>query len=184
MDTLYCSDAASWRKWLEENGRSVSEIWLLYLKEHVAKACVTYRKSLEEALCCGWGDGRIRRIDEDSYARKFTPRTVRSMWSENNIELMRSLIEDGRAEPVAAEAFQQAMEANRVVRQPADPTLPPHLAEIIRADAAAGQAFDALRPSHRREYTRWIVDAKREETRKRRAQKAAEMLNEGERPRM
>ncbi len=182
METLYCRDAAEWRRWLETHGDEASEIWLIYLKKGNEDPCVTYPDSVDEALCHGWIDGRIKRIDEAKYVRRFTPRTHNSRWSEANIRRMGELVRTGRVVERAASEFRRAVEEDRVVRQPKHPTLPDELLEDLKRDDEAFHIFEKIAPSLRRQYVLWITDAKRPETRLRRLQRAKAMLRAGERP--
>ena len=83
-NTLYAKDLPEWHAWLELNYASVKEVWLVYYKVHTGQPCIDYEDSVEEALCFGWIDSLVQRIDEASYARKFTPRTNTAKWSESN----------------------------------------------------------------------------------------------------
>src|ERR1700733_9522566 len=73
-----------WRKWLEAHHDSTPEIWLVFPKRHTAEECFSYDDAVEEALCFGWIDSIVRRLDDDRYARKFTPRKAGSRWSTIN----------------------------------------------------------------------------------------------------
>jgi hypothetical protein len=95
-NTFTAADRASWRKWLEEHGVNESEVWLVYYKATTGKPCISYQDSLEEALCFGWVDSIIQKIDEEKYARKFTPRRAGSKWSELNKHLVARLVKEGR----------------------------------------------------------------------------------------
>lgn len=95
MHYISVSDRKAWRAWLTENHASEKEVWLAYYKKHTGKATVTYMDSVKEALCFGWIDGLKKRIDEQKYAHRFTPRRVNSKWSALNIRLAKELIESG-----------------------------------------------------------------------------------------
>ena len=86
--TFTAPDRATWREWLVEHGASETEVWLVYSKAGRGKASIPYEDSLEEALCFGWVDSLIQKIDEENYARKFTPRKPGSQWSELNKHLL------------------------------------------------------------------------------------------------
>jgi hypothetical protein len=94
--TFTAPNRATWREWLTGHGASESEIWLVYYKAGAGKATITYEDSLEEALCFGWVDSLIQKINEQEYARKFTPRKPGSKWSELNKHLVTKLIKEGR----------------------------------------------------------------------------------------
>jgi uncharacterized protein YdeI (YjbR/CyaY-like superfamily) len=87
---------AAWRKWLERNHAASRGVWLHFHKKHTGKASITYPEALDEALCFGWIDSIVRRIDADIYARKFTPRTNEKNWSARNLGHMQRLIDAGR----------------------------------------------------------------------------------------
>jgi uncharacterized protein YdeI (YjbR/CyaY-like superfamily) len=82
--TLDVRKRPQWRKWLEAHHDSASEIWLVFYKRHTGEECISYDDAVEEALCFGWIDSIVRRLDDDRYARKFTPRKPESRWSTSN----------------------------------------------------------------------------------------------------
>src|SRR5512146_285958 len=94
--TLVAQNRQEWRAWLEQHYQSESEVWLIFSKSHTGQACVSYDDSVEEALCFGWIDSIIQKIDEDRYARKFTPRRLGSEWSPSNKRRIAKLIQEGR----------------------------------------------------------------------------------------
>ena len=98
-DTLYVSDREEWRKWLEENYKTATEIWLIYYRKHTGVPRVPYNDAVEEALCFGWIDSTAKKIDQDRYAQRFTPRNSRSTYSQTNKERLRRLIEKGKVVP-------------------------------------------------------------------------------------
>ena len=98
LETLDVRSRQAWRDWLAEHHASSSEIWLVYHKKHTGVTCVDYGHSVEEALCFGWIDILVRRLDEDRYARKFTPRKPNSRWSDSNLRRYADLAERGLLE--------------------------------------------------------------------------------------
>lgn len=94
--TFQSPDRAAWREWLAEHGATETEVWLVYYKAGTGKPCISYTESLEEALCFGWVDSIIQKIDEEKYARKFNPRRIGSKWSELNKHLVVKLVKEGR----------------------------------------------------------------------------------------
>jgi uncharacterized protein YdeI (YjbR/CyaY-like superfamily) len=95
-ETFFAADRVTWRDWLERHHIDKSEIWLVFLKKHVDEPCVTYDEAVEEALCFGWIDGVLRRIDDREHAVRFTPRKPGSVWSESNVVRVERLIAEGR----------------------------------------------------------------------------------------
>jgi len=84
MKTFVARTAEDWRAWLDAHHASESEVWLVFYKQHTGIAAVTYEDSVDEALCFGWVDSLIKRLDDARYARKFTPRRAQSQWSASN----------------------------------------------------------------------------------------------------
>jgi uncharacterized protein YdeI (YjbR/CyaY-like superfamily) len=175
--TFIAPDRATWRGWLEEHGSSEQEIWLVYYKAAAGKPTISYQDSLEEALCFGWIDSIIQKIDEESYARKFNPRRSGSNWSELNKHLVAKLVGEGRMTAAGLAKVDFDVEAAPQAR-PKRPSLPlpDWLKEALMADAIAWENFQKLPPSHQRNYIGWISDAKREETRQKRIRYAIERL--------
>jgi uncharacterized protein YdeI (YjbR/CyaY-like superfamily) len=93
---LYVTDRESWRAWLRQNHDRNKEVWLIYYRKHAGKPSILYDDSVEEALCFGWVDSVIKKIDDEKFARKFTPRTSRSRWSEANKKRVEKMIKEGR----------------------------------------------------------------------------------------
>jgi len=92
---IFCKDRKEWRTWLKENYFLLKVIWLIYYKKHTGKLSVSYNDAVEEAICFGWIDGQIKRIDDEKYMQRFTPRQAKSQWSLNNIKRARRMIEQG-----------------------------------------------------------------------------------------
>ncbi|HVM70191.1 MAG TPA: YdeI/OmpD-associated family protein, partial [Anaerolineales bacterium] len=143
---------------------------------------ISYQDSLEEALCYGWVDSIIQKIDEEKYARKFTPRKPGSKWSELNKHLVAKLIKEGRMTEAGLAKVDFPLE-QAPSRRPSRPALPvpDWLQEGLMASPPAWENFSKLPPSHKRNYILWISDAKREETRQKRIREAIGRLEKNER---
>lgn len=179
--SIQCSDRRSWREWLERNHGNHDEVWLLFYKKHTGKPTINYRESVEEAICFGWIDGLKRRVDEERYAHRFTPRRKKSRWSELNVELARKMIKEGHMTPAGMAAFQQreSYDANYSgIKKDAALSLSKTNKEALKADPVAWRNFNALAPGYRRQYILWIETAKRPETRIKRLGQAIELLHE------
>jgi len=180
--TFSAPDRAAWRTWLAGHAGSDSEIWLVYYKKHTGRPTVSYLDSLEEALCFGWVDSLIQRIDEDKYARKFTPRKAGSEWSEVNRRLAAKLIREGRmTEAGLARVDFPVPEVEGPRQQPSALSIPDWLEPALKASPLAWGNFEKLPPSHQRRYIAWISDAKREETRQKRIREAIALLEGNQR---
>ena len=137
---------------------------------------IPYEESIREALCFGWVDSLIKRLDDDRYARKFTPRKPASKWSALNRKRWKELKAAGR---LAAPGLAAAPTGKGYARPPAIPELPAHVARALKTSPRAWAVFRKLPPSHRREYVVWIHMAKRPETRERRVRAAIALLTAG-----
>jgi uncharacterized protein YdeI (YjbR/CyaY-like superfamily) len=178
--TLYVSDRASWRAWLEENHASEREVWLVYYKKHTGRPRIPYDDAVEEALCFGWIDSTVRRLDEERYLQKFTPRRERSNWCESNVKRARRLIAEGRMTRAGLDAIAEgALEQKSAPRlKPEELEVPRFFSAALKKTPKAWENFNALAPSYRRDYVHWITHAKRDETRERRLREAARLLSE------
>jgi uncharacterized protein YdeI (YjbR/CyaY-like superfamily) len=171
-EKLYLTGREDWRAWLERNHNRKREVWLIYYKKHTGKPRIPYDDAVEEALCFGWIDSTVQKIDEDKYAQRFTPRTEGSRWSELNLKRARKMIKQGKMTRVELEKFREV--EKRLRRMPKrrkserETILPPDLEEALAKDPEAERNFDSFAPSHKRMYIGWINEAKRPETRKRR----------------
>src|SRR5256885_14789235 len=94
--TLYVTSRDDWRAWLEKNHETEKEVWLIYYKKHTNRPRIPYDDAVEEALCFGWIDSIVQKIDDERYAQKFTPRKSSSKWSESNKRRVRKLLQEGR----------------------------------------------------------------------------------------
>lgn len=108
MDEVYAQNRAAWRTWLEENHDKCDGVWLVYYKKHTGTPTIDYDDSVKEALCFGWVDNIIRRIDEEKHARRFTPRRAGSNWSESNKKRVAELLEEGCIAPAGLAAVAAA----------------------------------------------------------------------------
>jgi uncharacterized protein YdeI (YjbR/CyaY-like superfamily) len=175
MKTFDARTLDRWRAWLEKHHASETEIWLVFHKQHTGKPSVDYIDALDEALCYGWIDSLIKRIDEDKYARKFTPRKPVSKWSEVNRKRYAALAKAGRLAPAG-----KARSPEGGSKHDAKPTvpekIPPAIAKALKASPAAWKFYQTLTPREQRMYFGWIHLAKQPETRQRRLAEAIRLL--------
>jgi uncharacterized protein YdeI (YjbR/CyaY-like superfamily) len=140
---------------------------------------VSYNDAVEEALCFGWIDSTIKRVDDEKYVQKFTPRNKGSQWSDHNKRRVRKMIEENRMTPAGMEAI-NGVDLTVTVRKPAaDPAIPGYFMDALKDNRAAFRNFSSLPPSGRKLYLLWISDAKKEETRQKRLQECLMLLEQG-----
>lgn len=167
-----------WRKWLEQHHDSENVVWLIFSKCHAGQTSLGYEDAIEEALCFGWVDSLVKRLDDNRYARKFTPRKADSRWSTVNRRRYEALKERGL---LAAPGLERAP-TNRSgdAPRPSLSQVPRYLEEALKGNARAWRFFEQLAPSYRRNYIAWIDSAKREETKAKRLREAIGLLAAGQ----
>jgi len=164
-----------WREWLDTNHGSETEIWLVFHKRHTGTASVDYMDALDEALCYGWIDSLIKRIDDGRYARKFTPRKPVSKWSDVNRKRYAELAKAGRLKPAGKARSPES--GSKYDAKPSVPEkIPPAIAKALKASPAAWKFYQTLTPREQRMYFGWISLAKQQATRDRRLAEAIRLL--------
>jgi uncharacterized protein YdeI (YjbR/CyaY-like superfamily) len=188
MKTLHVVQRAAWRRWLARRGKEEKEVWLVFYKRHTGRKRLEYDAAVEEAVCFGWIDSIIRRLDGERYIQKFTPRRPRSQWSDLNIERARRMIAAGLMTPAGAAVFDPALLERGPVPSPTRAAgmrpLPAYIAAALAADSKARAFFEGLTPSYRQRYLGWVDSAKKEETRQRRLAEMLSDLRAGRKPGM
>ena len=182
--TLHAEDRDEWRKWLERNHAAQVEIWLVFFKHQPAKKQISYEESVEEALCFGWIDSIIQKVDEGRYARKFTPRKKKSRWSALNKQRAAKMMRAGKmTEPgLASLNFTDDRDdyGRTADKAREGPIPPPFLVRRLKRNREAWNNFQLMAPSYRRNYIGWITAAKTVETRERRMEEAIRLLARNE----
>ncbi|MGB7061683.1 MAG: YdeI/OmpD-associated family protein [Candidatus Zixiibacteriota bacterium] len=186
--TLYVTNRDDWRAWLKKNHSSQKEVWLIYCKKHTGKPRIPYDDAVEEALCYGWIDSTVKRIDEEKYAQKFTPRNEKSNWSELNKRRAKKMIREGRMTEAGLAKFKQAKKQKDKEAKDKPPrkrlVIPLDLKKALSANKKALENFNNFAPGYRRLYIGWISDAKRKETREKRIKQTVKWSAENKKPGM
>jgi uncharacterized protein YdeI (YjbR/CyaY-like superfamily) len=107
---LYVTNREEWRTWLKENHETEKEIWLVFFKKNSGKPGIIYEDAVEEAICFGWIDSLVKKIDDQSYSQKFTPRTVKAGWSVSNKIRAERMIQQGRMTQAGLDKIREAKE--------------------------------------------------------------------------
>ena len=176
LERLEFRSRRQWRTWLGKNASSSPGVWLVFYKKHARTKCLEYEDSVREALCFGWVDSLIKRLDADRFLFKFTPRKPTSKWSDSNRKRWAELEAAGLLTPAGQAA---APTTNRYAAKPTIPELPAYIAKALETNRRAWDFFQKLAPTNRRRYVVWIHIAKREETRQRRLAESIELLAAG-----
>jgi len=168
---VYFDSPAAFRRWLEAHHDTATELVIGFHKRHTGRPSLSWAESVDEALCFGWIDGIRRRVDDERYTIRFTPRRSTSIWSLINIRRVTALAEAGRMRPAGLRAFEQRRPGRSGLysfEQGGNRTLTDAELERFRSNRAAWTFFEAQPPGYRRVATHWVLSAKREDTRARR----------------
>jgi len=182
MRPVFFATPDGFGKWLQGHGAVAQELLVGFYKTHSGKPSMTWPESVDEALCFGWIDGVRKRIDDVSYTIRFTPRKPSSPWSSVNIKRVQALSEQGRMRPAGMKAFQARRENKSGVysyEQRPDQLAEPY-AGMLAGKKAAARFFSEQPASYRRAAIWWIVSAKKEETRLKRAQALIDLSGKAE----
>ena len=183
MNPKFFKTPSDFRKWLAAHHAKSKELWVGFYKKNSGKPSITWPESVEEALCFGWIDGVRKRIDEDSYKIRFSPRRPNSIWSAVNIKIAQRLITEKRMLPAGMKAFAARKEYRSGIysyEQRSAELVEPYQAKLKR-NVAAWKFFQAQPPSYRKMINWWIVSAKQEETRLKRLDRLIEASAKGQR---
>jgi uncharacterized protein YdeI (YjbR/CyaY-like superfamily) len=171
MEPITFETPAAFRRWLQQHHATEREVWVAYYRSSTGKPSMTWKESVDEALCFGWIDGIRKRIDGERYTNRFTPRRPGSNWSAINIERVGELIEQGRMRPAGLRAFEARREDRSGIysyERRHEATFSPEFEKRFRAKKRAWAGFEARPPSYRQAAIVWVMSAKRPETRERR----------------
>jgi uncharacterized protein YdeI (YjbR/CyaY-like superfamily) len=176
---LYARNRDEWRSWLSANHAAEKEVWLVFFKKKTGKPGVSYDDAVEEALCFGWIDSIVKKVNDEKYMQKFTPRTARASWSASNRERAERMILEGKMTPAG---LNKVLEAKQSGRWEASATprsawaMPEELQAALVASPTARDNFEKLAPSYRRQFAGWIGSGKQRVTRLKRVKEAIELL--------
>lgn len=179
-EAVYFESADAWRAWLDEHHASATQLWLGFWKKGTGHPGLTYSDAVDQALCFGWIDGLLNRVDDRRHKIRFTPRRPGSNWSKVNVDKVaalearglmtpagRAAHESGKHDPRGAYAYESTDEA----------VLTPELEAQLAASPVAVAFFEAQRPSYRRAVKGWIMSAKQDKTR---VKRMAELVADSE----
>ena len=184
--TLSAKDRKAWRAWLSENHVTQKEVWLVFYKKHTGKPTVSYEDAVQEALCFGWIDSIVRRIDEERYMQLFTPRKTGSNWSDLNKRRVKKLIAQGLMTEAGLRKVVEAKKDGswRNLDTVEKLTVPADLSKALSGNKRAKDNFAGLSSSRKKAFLYWIGSAKTEGTRTKRIVETVRLLVEKKMPGM
>ena len=168
---IYFINSNEWRAWLEKNHTLFNEIWLIHYKKSSGKKSLNHFNAVEEALCFGWIDSKLKKIDEERFILRYSPRKSKSVWSKINKENAEKMISLGKMTKAGFDKIEEAKKQGfwdtaytNLVKE----RLPSDLKNALLVNKIAWHNFQNFANSYRNMYIGWVKNAKTEGTRKKR----------------
>ncbi len=140
--TLYVTNRKAWRSWLARHYKTEKEIWLVYYRKETGKRRIAYNDAVEEALCFGWIDSTVKRLDQERFAQKFSPRNPKSKYSQANLERLRKLIAQRKVRKEVRDALGDLAVENFQI--------PPDILQALKANPIAWKNFQMFSDAYKR----------------------------------
>jgi uncharacterized protein YdeI (YjbR/CyaY-like superfamily) len=182
IEQIYFPTRTAWRNWLKKNDLSKRKIAVIVYKKHTGKSSLSQKELMEEAICFGWIDTTVKKLDYRRYLRYFVRRNNKSKWSKNTLRYARDLMKEGKMSAEGIKRYKEGLE-----RKPHDegipknPRVPKYFLEEIEKETRAKENFDKIPPSYKRTLLRWLLRAKLEETKTKRVKIIVQSLKMNER---
>ena len=183
MEQLYVESLSEWRTWLQENHHLSKEVWLVFYKKESGKHSLTYEEAIEEALCHGWIDSIIKKVDDECYLRKFTPRKDDSKWSDLNKKRVKKLIRKNRMTDYGLAKVEIAKKNgiwDKSDQHRMQFEMPVKFQLALDQNPKARDFFNTLTKTDQEQYVNWIATAKRPDTREKRIKESIGLLEKGQ----
>jgi len=171
VNALLFRNRKEWRHWLEKNHTILTGVWLIHYKKSLSNESVNHFDAVEEALCFGWIDSKLKKIDEERFILKYSPRKPKSVWSKISKGIAEQMISLGKMTPAGFEKIEVAKKQGfwdtaytNLVRE----RLPSDLKKALMVNKTAWNNFHHFANSYRNMYIGWVNNAKTEKTRKKR----------------
>ena len=169
-----------WRKWLKENHLSEEKVFLISYKKRTGKKSINHRAQMDEAICFGWIDTTIKKIDEDRYGRYFVKRKKTANWSKNTLSYGAELYKKGKMSAFGKKMYLMGKKKGAMDQEiPDQPDVPPDLKKAFSKNKKAKTGFENYSAAVKKSYLRWLFRAKREETRNKRIGQIIEAASQG-----
>lgn len=173
MKPIFFASQTDFRKWLEKNHETETEVLVGFYKVASGKPSMTWSESVDQALCFGWIDGVRRSIDDESYSNRFTPRRPKSIWSAINIKKVEELTKQSLMKPAGIAAFERREESRSKIYsyEKAPVALDAELEKHFKANKKAWEYFESKGNWYKKKATNWVMSAKQEATKLKRFEK-------------
>jgi uncharacterized protein YdeI (YjbR/CyaY-like superfamily) len=183
LKILSFKNPGEFEKWLAKNHNLPNAIWLRFFKKNSGEKTITYDQALDEALCYGWIDGQLKKYDDHSWIRKFTPRSSKSIWSKRNTDRIERLAAIGKMKPAGLAEVEKAKADGRWTRaydSPGKMNIPADFMKELSKNKNAKTFFESLNRANKYSITWRLQTAKKPETREKRKKLILEMLSKGQ----
>jgi uncharacterized protein YdeI (YjbR/CyaY-like superfamily) len=184
-DALLFNNRNEWRTWLENNHKTMKEIWLLHYKKQAGKQYLNHIDAVEEALCFGWIDSKLKKIDEERFILKYSPRKPKSVWSKINKEKAEAMIISRKMTQAGLDKIEEAKKHglwDRAYTNKVKERIPSDLKQALLTDSKAWDNFQHFANSYRNMYCGWVKAAKTKETRKKRIVEVVKRSRQSKKP--
>jgi len=172
MQQITIFRAVEFRRWLAKNHKKEHKLAVVVHKKHTGKSFPTHREMIEEAICFGWIDTTIKRLDEDTFLRHFSRRTEKSKWSDNTLSYAARLVKEGKMSAEGMRFYEMGKaKPTHDYGIPKNPDMPAELKKALAKNAKAKNAVEAYPPSTKRALYRWILRGKQAATREKTVKK-------------
>jgi len=168
---LFFKNRSEWRDWLENNHSEEKEAWLVHYKKSSGKTHLSHSDGVEEAICFGWIDGILKKVDEEKYVLRYSPRKAGSVWSKINKEKAERMIEAGKMSPSGISAVKEAKKRclwDSAYTNKKRDKIPQELKQAFLKEPTAWKYFNSFANTYRNMYVGWVTGAKTEETKRKR----------------
>ena len=182
MLTFIAFSSEDFRKWLEKHHLTEKKVSIVLHKRHTGKQAPTHRELMEEAICFGWIDTTIKRIDEDTYIRHFARRNDTSKWSDNTLSYAKQLLKNGKMGAEGIKRYKEGLKRpTHDAGIPKNPEMPEELKTALNKNKIAKLNFETFPPSTKRMFYRWILHGKQAETRQKRIERTIKSAEQNKR---
>ena len=184
-DATYFENRATLREWIAQNHTTSTGIWLGFYKKHTGKQGLSQEAAVEEALCFGWIDSQVNRIDDERYIQRFTPRNIKSVWSKINRERAERLIAEGKMTGAGLAKIEAAKENGRwddAYASRETMVMPDDLKAALGKNDKARRNFNNFAPSYQNSYIFWVSRTNKQETRASRIEQVVKLAENNQKP--
>lgn len=172
-----------WEFWLSQNYDLQTGVWIRFFKKGSGISSIVYDQALDGALCYGWIDGQLKKLDENSYIQKFTPRRTKSMWSKRNIDHVSRLEKEGKMQSSGIREVENAKKDGRWERaydSPGKMEIPEDFIQELSKNENALEFFESLNKVNKYSIGWRLQTAKSQETREKRIKEILAMMGKDE----